>query len=132
MLRVMTCPSCGEANAATAKFCGECGSPLLASCPACGVPRVPGAKFCTDCGTPMGRLPDPTATAVPLATPDRSIGPGREAERRLVTVLFAALVGFPRLSESRDSEEVRELLTRYFDVCRTLVARHGGVVEKFI
>jgi class 3 adenylate cyclase/predicted ATPase len=133
MLRVMTCPSCGEVNAAAAKFCAECGTPLRASCPACGVPRVPGAKFCTDCGTPMDPLPGPTAPAVPLQAPsERSTGPGPEAERRLVTVLFADLVGFTRLSESRDSEEVRELLTRYFDVCRTLVARHGGVVEKFI
>ena len=37
------------------------------------------------------------------------------AERRLVSVLFADLVGFTPLSESRDPEEVRELLSRYFD-----------------
>ena len=38
------------------------------------------------------------------------------AEIRLVSVLFADLVGFTALSESRDPEEVRELLSRYFDV----------------
>ncbi len=54
------------------------------------------------------------------------------AERRLVSVLFADLVGFTQLSESRDPEDVRELLSRYFDVCRAVVVRHGGVVEKFI
>jgi class 3 adenylate cyclase/tetratricopeptide (TPR) repeat protein len=54
------------------------------------------------------------------------------AERRLVSVLFADLVGFTPLSEKRDAEEVRELLTRYFDTCRALVHRYGGVVEKFI
>ncbi|HYL71359.1 MAG TPA: adenylate/guanylate cyclase domain-containing protein, partial [Candidatus Dormibacteraeota bacterium] len=54
------------------------------------------------------------------------------AERRLVSVLFADLVGFTSLSEQRDAEEVRELLTRYFDTCRALVGRYGGVVEKFI
>ena len=54
------------------------------------------------------------------------------AERRLVTVLFADLVGFTTLSESRDAEEVRELLSRYFDTCRTLISRYGGTVEKFI
>lgn len=53
-------------------------------------------------------------------------------ERRLVTVLFADLVGFTTLAESRDAEEVRELLSRYFDTCSTLIARYGGVVEKFI
>ncbi len=54
------------------------------------------------------------------------------AERRLVSVLFADLVGFTSLSETRDAEEVRELLTRYFDTCRALIGRYGGTVEKFI
>ena len=53
-------------------------------------------------------------------------------ERRLVSVLFADLVGFTTLSESRDPEEVRELLSRYFDESRRVVERYGGVVEKFI
>jgi class 3 adenylate cyclase/tetratricopeptide (TPR) repeat protein len=53
-------------------------------------------------------------------------------ERRLVSVLFADLVGFTTLSEARDSEEVRELLSRYFESCQTVVVRYGGVVEKFI
>jgi class 3 adenylate cyclase/tetratricopeptide (TPR) repeat protein len=49
-----------------------------------------------------------------------------------VSVLFADLVAFTTLSERRDAEEVRELLTRYFDTARRLVGRYGGVVEKFI
>jgi class 3 adenylate cyclase/tetratricopeptide (TPR) repeat protein len=49
-----------------------------------------------------------------------------------VSVLFADLVGFTSLSESRDAEEVRELLSRYFESCRRLVELYGGVVEKFI
>ncbi len=54
------------------------------------------------------------------------------AERRLVSVLFADLVGFTPLSESRDAEEVRELLSRYFDSCRRIISLYGGTVEKFI
>jgi class 3 adenylate cyclase len=46
--------------------------------------------------------------------------------------LFADLVGFTALSESRDAEEVREILTGYFDRMRDVVERHGGVVAKFI
>ncbi|MGA8015126.1 MAG: adenylate/guanylate cyclase domain-containing protein [Candidatus Dormiibacterota bacterium] len=49
-----------------------------------------------------------------------------------MSVLFADLVGFTSLSEKRDAEEVRELLTRYFDTCRALIGRYGGVAEKFI
>ncbi len=54
------------------------------------------------------------------------------AERRLVSVLFADLVGFTAASEARDAEETRELLSRYFDTCRRLIALYGGTVEKFI
>src|SRR5206468_11178947 len=54
------------------------------------------------------------------------------SERRLVSVLFADLVGFTTLAEARDSEEVRELLSTYFDTCRRLVSLYGGTVEKFI
>jgi class 3 adenylate cyclase/tetratricopeptide (TPR) repeat protein len=54
------------------------------------------------------------------------------SERRLVSVLFADLVGFTSLSEHRDPEEVRDLLSQYFDRCRSLIERYGGTVEKFI
>ena len=47
-------------------------------------------------------------------------------------MLFADLVGFTPLSESKDSEEVRELLSAYFAQCRVVIGRYGGVVEKFI
>jgi class 3 adenylate cyclase len=47
-------------------------------------------------------------------------------------VLFADLVGFTPLSEQRDAEDVRELLSRYFATARTIIARYGGTVEKFI
>lgn len=47
-------------------------------------------------------------------------------------MLFADLVGFTSVSESRDAEDVRELLSRYFDGARTVVGRYGGTIEKFI
>ncbi|MFN2560597.1 MAG: adenylate/guanylate cyclase domain-containing protein [Jatrophihabitans sp.] len=54
------------------------------------------------------------------------------AERRVCSVLFADLVGFTPLSETRDPEQVRELLSEYFAAARTVIARYGGTVEKFI
>ena len=54
------------------------------------------------------------------------------AERRLVSVLFADLVGFTSLSEERDAEDVRDLLSKYFEDSRRLVTLYGGSVEKFI
>ncbi len=50
----------------------------------------------------------------------------------MTSVLFGDLVGFTPLSESRDAEEVRELLSACFAQCRVIVGRYGGVVEKFI
>ena len=47
-------------------------------------------------------------------------------------MLFADLVGFTPLSESRDPEAVRELLSAYFERARAVVERYGGTVEKFI
>jgi class 3 adenylate cyclase len=125
----MTCLSCGSENAAGRKFCGECGSPLALVCPACGMPNDPGVKFCGECGL---RVEGSVAAAA--GAPSRAAEPrfAPVAERRLVSVLFADLVGFTPLSEGRDPEEVRELLARYFDVARQLVGRYGGTIEKFI
>jgi class 3 adenylate cyclase/tetratricopeptide (TPR) repeat protein len=53
-------------------------------------------------------------------------------ERRQVSVLFADLTGFTSFSEARDAEDVREMLSEYFDVSRRIVGSYGGTVEKFI
>ena len=50
----------------------------------------------------------------------------------MCSVLFCDVAGFTPLSESRDPEAVRELLSRYFEIARTITGRYGGVVEKFI
>jgi class 3 adenylate cyclase/predicted ATPase len=120
----VTCPSCGSENVANAKFCVECGAPLALACPSCGTAYSPGQRFCAECGTPLAATAPRPAAAAPSQAP--------AAERRLVSVLFADLVGFTTLSESRDAEAVRELLSTYFDTCRGLIERYGGTVEKFI
>jgi class 3 adenylate cyclase/tetratricopeptide (TPR) repeat protein len=120
----MICPSCQTPNAPGGKFCSECGTALARSCASCGAVAAPTAKFCAECGTALGAAPEPAPPAAPASAP--------VAERRLVTVLFADLVGFTPLSESRDAEEVRELLSRYFDAARSVIERYGGRVEKFI
>ena len=50
----------------------------------------------------------------------------------MCSVLFCDMAGFTPLSEARDPEAVRELLSEYFDRARTIIGRYGGVVEKFI
>jgi class 3 adenylate cyclase/tetratricopeptide (TPR) repeat protein len=126
----LSCPSCGASNPATGRFCRECGAALAASCPSCGAAVEVGQKFCGDCGTPLAANAAPIAAAVrPVAEAPTS---APVTERRVCSVLFCDLVGFTPLSQSRDAEEVRELLSRYFDMARTVIGRYGGVVEKFI
>ncbi len=120
----MNCPRCGSENTPGRKFCGECGSGLSQSCQSCGSAIEPGTKFCGECGAAVN-----AAAAPPVVAPPP---PPAAAERRLVSVLFADLVGFTTLSEGRDSDEVRELLSRYFDASRRLIELYGGTVEKFI
>src|SRR3954465_3192998 len=117
------CGNCRGQNPASAKFCETCGAALVTSCPACGTtPSHPAARFCLNCGHALTGAPAPPA----------GVETGPVAERRICSVLFCDLVGFTPLSEARDPEEVRELLSRYFDVARTVIGRYGGVVEKFI
>lgn len=49
----MNCPVCKADNAATAKFCCECGLRLEFQCPYCTAPTAAGAKFCTECGSSL-------------------------------------------------------------------------------
>jgi class 3 adenylate cyclase/tetratricopeptide (TPR) repeat protein len=56
----------------------------------------------------------------------------RAVERRIVTVLFADLVGFTALSEQLDAEDVTLVQDAYFDGVRETIARHGGLLEKFV
>ncbi len=119
----MTCSACGTENEASRKFCKECGAPLALVCPACGATNSGDSKFCGECGTALTATATPAPAAAVAAT---------STERRFVSVLFADLVGFTTLSEHRDAEDVRELLTRYFDAARATIERHGGIVEKFI
>src|SRR6201990_3761443 len=53
-------------------------------------------------------------------------------ERKVVTVLFADLVGFTARSERLDPEDVRALLSPYYARLRHELERYGGTVEKFI
>jgi class 3 adenylate cyclase/tetratricopeptide (TPR) repeat protein len=123
------CGSCGAESPTRARFCGSCGAALAARCASCGETLEPGQRFCWSCGSaaePAGAVHQDTVVG------NGSPVEGHLAERRVCSVLFCDLVGFTTLSETRDPEEVREVLSRYFEVARQLIARYGGIVEKFI
>ncbi len=87
----------------------------MLTCSRCGQENPAGARFCNAC-------------AAPLAVDDET----RLEERKVVTVLFADLVGFTSRAERMDPEEVRSLLRPYHARLRDELERFGGTVEKFI
>ncbi len=99
------------------RFCGSCGSRLSVGCERCGATSPPGFKFCGGCGAKLQGAADQQ--------------PPRE-ERRVVTVIFADLVGFTARAERLDPEDVRAMLTSYFTPLREEIESFGGTVEKFI
>ena len=92
------------------------------TCTFCGGPIPSDGLFCPRCGSAVGGRGE--ATLAQLARP--------VAERRVTSILFGDLVGFTPFSEARDAEEVRDLLSEYYQRCRRIVARYGGLIEKFI
>src|SRR5262245_46674684 len=83
-------------------------------CSRCGAENPEGFRFCGNCAAPLGEAPQ-----------------AREV-RKTVTVLFADVAGSTSLGEQRDPEAVRAVMARWFEQARTILARHGGTVEKFI
>lgn len=81
------------------------------ACPSCGSAAPEGAHFCPRCGADLE---------------------GRHDERRVVTVLFADIVGFTTLSEARDPEQVKNLVDRCFERMVAEINAYGGVVDKII
>jgi class 3 adenylate cyclase len=84
-------------------------------CVVCGRDSGPDARFCAGCGAPL----------------EAELQVLRE-ERKVVTVLFADLVGFTSRAERLDPEDVRATLTPYYARLRVELERYGGTVEKFI
>jgi len=83
-------------------------------CAVCGEESPERARFCLACGAQFG-------------APSQL-----HEERKVVTVLFADLVGFTRRSEAMDVEDVRGTLQPYHQLLRRELERFGGTVEKFI
>src|ERR671931_1408324 len=83
-------------------------------CPSCGTDNPEGFRFCGACGSPL------------------EAGPAPREERKVVTALFADIVGSTASAEQLDPEDVRARLAPYYARVRSELERFGGTVEKFI
>lgn len=80
-------------------------------CDQCGGDNPSEARFCSSCGRSLTKPVE---------------------ERRVVTVLFADLVGFTTLAEHRDPEDVKVLVDQLFERLVRVVHDHGGQVDKIV
>ncbi len=126
----LLCRACGTQNRPGRKFCAQCAAPLGVTCGACGTPNEPDERFCGNCAAALDSSLPASVPPHPAAASNGGSPP--VAERRVCSVLFVDLVGFTPLSESMDPEDVRGVLSRYFESASTVIARYGGVIEKFI
>ncbi|GER88325.1 hypothetical protein KDW_24870 [Dictyobacter vulcani] len=53
-------------------------------------------------------------------------------ERRIVTVMFADITGSTPLADRLDPEDMRAILTGYFNLMTAQIRKHDGTVEKYI
>ncbi|MEY2467411.1 MAG: hypothetical protein QOF21_109, partial [Actinomycetota bacterium] len=114
----MVCGSCDGANRVGARFCADCGAPLLRRCTNCDSELADGVRFCDSCGAPV------VADADGPSTVDQS--------RKIVTVLFADLAGSTPMQEQMDPEAVRAFNARYYTAMRAAVENRGGRIVKFV
>ena len=147
----MRCPNCQTINPANAKFCMECGNRLLV-CSNCGTINLPNAKFCIECGTSLQKQGEPTtplptvqpaaqseaSRAVPGTSSTRNVIPMTPTsllppeERRVVTIMFADIIDSTPIADHTDPEDMRAMLTGYFNLMAEQIRKHGGTVEKYI
>ena len=85
-------------------------------CPECSALTAPGARFCHRCGRRLG------AASAGL----------KAGDRRVVTAVFADLVGYTQLVDELDPEEVRSRVDRALAVLGEAVMRFDGSLEKFV
>jgi adenylate cyclase len=85
-------------------------------CPVCTAPTNPGARFCHVCGTQL----------------DTPLDDLKAGDRRVVTALFADLVGYTRLVDELDPEEVRARVDDALKAMADAVVHLGGSLEKFV
>lgn len=86
--------------------------PLMVTCASCLLPLPDGARFCPSCG--------------------HAVISSTHEERRVVTVVFADLVGYTSLSEHLDPERVKRLIDASFERLIADITAFGGRVDKVL
>ena len=136
----MKCIKCGNDNPSGARFCLDCGSALAVHCLACGSDLPAGARFCLQCGQPVipsSPADDAQLSRLAAATPDHLATKLRAAgelggERRIVTVLFADIVGSTELAHELGPEAWMQVLNNVLDRITPAIYRYEGTIARLL
>jgi len=126
----MECPTCKTDLPDGSKFCNQCGSPQSLACQACGHGNAASAKFCADCGAILTF--DALTAAAAIGQAPSSAQPGAASERRQLSVMFCDLVGSVSLAERLDPEDFNDVLASYLRQATTIVEAGGGLVARYL
>ena len=125
--------ACGIESPDGAKFCVECGQPLLLSCPTCRAHVASGANFCSECGARLLATASNVGAHTPLHLAELILRSRTaiEGERKQVTVLFCDVTESMSLAAALDAEEWRRIMSGLLDVLSEGVHRFEGTVNQF-
>src|SRR5271167_3533468 len=125
----MRCTKCGIQNAADARFCNQCATPLSRACPKCAHLNAPDAKFCAECAASLvsPSTIDQSAKPVRVAS-ERADASALDGERKTVTALFADIKGSMDLIEDIDPEEARAIVDPALKLMIDAAHRYGGYI----
>jgi class 3 adenylate cyclase len=155
---MILCQRCGFENPGDARFCQNCGNPLEIECPRCSTLNRIGVNFCKNCGlqlhdstppdngshpsdsiqpnsvptTDSERLSRLAASAPPQLIAKMQAAAQLSGERRIVTVLFADVVGSTALAAQMDPEEWTEVMNRAFELLTPSIYRYEGTIARLM
>ncbi len=137
----MHCPACHTENPLIAKFCFACGTALAAvlRCASCQAELAAGARFCMSCGQPVAAVTPSDdarlarlAAAAPAPLAAKLRGAALSGERRVVTALFADVVGSTTLAEQMDAEDWTAIMNGAFDRISSAIYHYEGTIARLL
>ena len=153
----MICPNCQANNPCEARFCMNCGIPLVVICQNCSFENIHSANFCNECGHSLrGQALEPargqfvTQTEAPRPElnedsirkfmPQEFVEKLEDArryqtmkgERRIVSILFADVKGSTSMAEQLDPEEWTEIMNQAFEYLISPIYTYEGTLARLM
>src|SRR5262245_11636694 len=107
----MLCPACQMQAVPDDGICRSCGVSFSTVCSSCDQPNLHAARFCNGCGERLDQAP-------------------AQGERKVVTVMFADIVGSTELIGQSDPEQAMDRLSPALNRMGDAVQQFQGTVTR--